>query len=387
MLALWQGFLQKIGTLSSTGWLVLAAILILPAILLGLFSIIRKNKRNAYQAMPRPSLSDRIGPELQSRKLRQEKEAAELFGGDDNNSPNMDIDSNAETTPAKNTTNDSVSADDSLDTLEITNSELTSVEQSMFSRADLTQDPFDFETADDEKPAQLPSNFQAWLYQKPKNTHLKFCIDFLIYWMAYGDERYDPKLKQRIFKATRLSDNDLIKRWVLQNDTHAFAETIAWMRKNASQPQLEETIALLMALLVSENNVTPVQNTLLRFLADAFNMGEQALQEQFEAAFAHELPPMPRPDREPWWQKQDDNIIKSWNSRQIAELPENEKLLVRLGLTSEYNDSDIIQSFRRAAHRCHPDRFPNLSERERAMAEHRFKKFEEARDKLLGVSV
>ena len=251
----------------------------------------------------------------------------------------------------------------------------------------MTQDPFDFETEDDEKTEELPSNFQVWLYQKPKDTQMRFCIDFLVYWMAYGDDRYEPSLKKRIFEAKKLSDNDLIKRWVLQNDIHAFAEAVAWMRKNATQAQLEETVSLLMALLITENNLTPVQNTLLRFLADAFNMGEDGIQNLFEAAFGHEMPPMPRPDRTPWWDKQESSSVARWDSRKMAELPEHEKLLIRLGLTEAHNESEIIQAFRRAAKRCHPDRFPNLSERERAMAEHRFAKFEEARDKLLGVSV
>ncbi len=388
-LDLWHGFLRKLGTLNSTGWLVLAGILVMPAILLGLFSLIRKSKRNAYQPVQNSQLSDRIEPELQSRKRRQEQEAAELFGGDDelNQQSEAPEDSNTATRLAQKPEPASVSADDSLDTLEIADSEIRNVEDDVFARADLTQDPFDFETADNEKAEQLPSNFQIWLYQKPKNSQIRFCIDFLIYWMAYGDDRYDPALKKRIFEAKRLSDNDLIKRWVLQNDIHAFAEAVAWMRKNASQPQLEETISLLMALLLTEHNVTPVQNTLLRFLADAFNMGEESIQEQFELAFGHELPPMPRPDRALWWDKQDDNAVDRWDSRQTLELPEHEKLLARLGLTAEYNEADVIQSFRRAAKRCHPDRFPNLSERERAMAEHRFAKFEEARDKLLGVSV
>ncbi len=388
-MAVWQGFLQKLGTLNSTGWLVLAGILVMPAILLGLFSIIRRSKKSAYKAMPHPHLSENLDPELQSRKRRQEQEAAELFGSNDDIGQRSEAltDNHAETRLAQKTDSTSVSADDSLDTLEITDSEIRSAEDEVFARADLTQDPFDFETADSEKAEQLPSNFQAWLYQKPKNMQIRFCIDFLIYWMAYGDDRYDPKLKKRIFEAKRLSDNDLIKRWVLQNDIHAFAEAVAWMRKNATQPQLEETILLLMTLLVTEHNITPVQNTLLRFLADVFNMGDESIQEQFELAFGHELPPMPRPDREPWWEKQDEGTIDRWDSRQTAERPEREKLLIRLGLDADHNEADVIQSFRRAAKRCHPDRFPNLSERERAMAEHRFAKFEEARDKLLGVSV
>jgi len=344
-LALWQGFLQKLGSLNSTGWTMLAALLAIPIILLGLFSIIRKSKRNAYQPMPRAPLSDRIGPELQSRQLRQEQEAAELFGGDNNQ--------HQQTGAAYG------------NHAETQTSELPGAEQTPNSENESAEESVD----------------------TPKDSQMRFCIDFLVYWMAYGDDRYDPTLKKRIFEARQLSDNDLIKRWVLQNDIHAFAEAVAWMRKNASQAQLEETIALLMALLITENNVTPVQNTLLRFLADAFNMGEDRIQHLFEAAFGHELPPMPRPDRAPWWYKLDNNAVDRWDSRKTAELPEKEKLLIRLGLTEAHNESDIIQAFRRAAKRCHPDRFSHLSERERAMAEHRFAKFEEARDKLLGVSV
>jgi len=233
----------------------------------------------------------------------------------------------------------------------------------------------------------MPPAFGAWLAEKPYSEQLGSCIEFLIYWVAYGDDRYEPELKKKLFTAVDLNDHDQIKRWVLKQDVFAFADVVDWLQKNASKPQLEQIHDLITTLLVTENSVTPVQNTLFRFLADAFNIEKESLEQRFNSAFGHPLPPVPRVDIEAWWLKQDAAEIARWNSRAMAKKPDVEQMLFRLGIDENYTETDVIQSFRRAARRCHPDRYTELGDRERALAEQRFKKFEEARDKLLGVSV
>lgn len=231
------------------------------------------------------------------------------------------------------------------------------------------------------------SGFGKWLEQQPQGQRLQSCVEFLIYWMAYGDERYDPAMKRKLFLARDLNNHDLIKRWVLKRDANAFADVITWTRLHATAVQLEQIVDLLMALLVTPNSVTPVQTTLLRFLGDVFGMGSEVLEGRFERAFGHHLPGVPRVDKLAWWQKLTQQQIDRWEAPFLTKIPEREQLKARLGLDDDFSEADVVQAFRRAARRCHPDCFNALDEQERMLAARQFTKFEEARDRLLGVSV
>ena len=372
---LWQKFLNSLSSLDSTGWLIIAGILALPALLLGLFSFTRHLKpRTAVAPSSHPDLASRIEPGLQTRRLRHEEQAASLFD-DESPASTADIDHDAITRiatkserPLERTGLDNALAEDDIDNPVRSDAP----HQSGQPVAETTH---------------WQSAFGGWLQRLPDTEKTSACIEFLIYWVAYGDDRYEPELKKRLFTATDLSSHDEIKRWVLKQDVFAFSDVIAWMRQNATQAELDQSVSLIWALLVTENNVTPVQTTLIRYLSDAFGTGKENIESRFEKAFGHPLPTMPRTDNLAWWAKQDDTQVQDWNARAIATRPEQEQMIARLGLPAKYNEAQVINAFRRAARRCHPDRFTALGDRERAMAEQRFIKFEEARDKLLGVSV
>jgi len=85
--------------------------------------------------------------------------------------------------------------------------------------------------------------------------------------------------------------------------------------------------------------------------------------------------------------EQSTDTMMRWDARQMATLPEAEQMLSRLGLGENYTETDVVKSFRRAAKRCHPDRFSHLGNWEQMLAQRQYERFEEARDKLLGVSV
>lgn len=354
---LWQKFLDTLASLDSIGWLIIAAVLALPALLLGLFAIIRRVKQPVESAVHNTHLTEQVGPGIKTRMLRHERDADEMFGERTN-------DKTQQVHAAKT----DVAEHDAVTRMATKSEQKPKAQKAAPSYA-------------------WQSAFGHWLVQQPESKKMELCIEFLVYWVAYGDERYEPELKKRLFTATDLNTHDQIKRWVLKQDVFAFSDVVGWLRSNASQEQLEQSIALTMALLVTENSVTPVQNTLLRFLSDAFNIGRGNLETHFEQAFGHALPDMPRTDKEGWWAKQEPESVQQWNSRAIAARPEIQQMMARLGLRSGFDDGQVINAFRRAARRCHPDRFTALGDRERAMAEQSFTKFEEARDKLLGVSV
>ena len=396
----WQKFLDTLVSLEGKSWLIIAAVLALPALLMGLFSLTRAAKKADRPSSIRqnPPLAERIEPGMQTRKLRHEQEAAALF--DDNAAPDHDAVTRIATkpTPAPQERAPLVpppaaapAATEAPASANVQSVQNLAVGQTPAQQADQLFGDSAFDTA----PAAAPqatvndwqSGFGPWLEQQPAPNRMAFCIEFLIYWVAYGDERYPPDLKKRLFTSTDLSSHDLIKRWVLKQDVFAFADVVSWLRNNASQKQLDQSMTLIMSLLITEHSVTPVQNTLLRFLADAFNIGKNNLEMRFEKAFGHPLPPIARPDKYQWWAKQDPQTMQRWDSRSMANKPETEQMIARLGLQQGFDEVQVINAFRRAARRCHPDRFTELGEHERALAEQQYIKFEQARDKLLGVSV
>ncbi|MEE9321106.1 MAG: hypothetical protein V3U76_11715 [Granulosicoccus sp.] len=231
------------------------------------------------------------------------------------------------------------------------------------------------------------SEFGRWLTCQEPDLQLQYAIEFLIYWMAYGDERYDPATKASLFQNQSLNEHDMIKRWVLQEDVLAFADAVSWMQDNSTNRQRTQTIDLLMALLVTDSALTPTQNVILRFLGDVFGLGEKTMGARYSEAFGEPLPPIARVDKPAWWKRQIKARMQGWDAQSVAKRPDDEQHRIRLGLEVDANldDSAIAEHFRRAAWRCHPDRFDALGDRERMLAEHQYEKLEMARDQLLEV--
>jgi len=382
---LWQKFLDSISSMDSIGWLLIAAVLALPALLLGLFAMIRGFRKSPpaepeYVA-PRDNRSELS---LDSRRLQHEHDAATLFDDDD-----ITSDHDAVTRIAGN----NMTSDHDAVTRIASKSEQQRAPRRLSDSMHGNPPPGanTYNSGHNYAPTSnshaRQSAFSEWLLQQPESNRMEACIEFLVYWVAYGDDRYQPDLKQRLFTDTQLSSRDQIKRWVLKQDVFAFSDVIGWLKTNATQKQLDQCVALLMALLVTEHSITPVQNTVLRFLSDAFNIGRHQLEQRFDRAFGHPMPPVPRTDKYAWWTKQQPEFMQRWEARFMATRAENEQMMARLGLNANYDEAQVINAFRRAARRCHPDRFTDLGNRERALAEQQFVKFEQARDKLLGVSV
>lgn len=254
-------------------------------------------------------------------------------------------------------------------------------------------DEFDFETeasANTTPKADTPAeeDMRSWLSNLEQDEQLSIAIEFMIYWMAYTDERYQPELKKSVLALEDPDEHDLVKRRVLNQDTVAFAQTTSWLQDNTSAEQRVQIIKLLMALLVSEEALTPVQNTMLRFLANAFGMSHEKLDELFHTAFADSLPPMPRPDKPSWWEQQPEDKRKRWDARSVAQQSQTIQSRVKLGLplSGSLDAEELEEKYERAIARCHPELFDLLSEREQLLAEQQQHKFDAAFDTLKEVS-
>jgi len=233
------------------------------------------------------------------------------------------------------------------------------------------------------------STFGRWLSTRDRPLRQQYAIEFLIYWMAYGDERYEPAQAEALLRdgGDDGDPHDLIKRHVLEEDTPAFADVVRWVQGHCNELERVQIIDLLMVLLVGEEAMTPVQNTLLHFLADAFGLGAEGLEQRHEEAFGEPMPALARADLDAWWERVEPGRPPRWDARSVAALDERDRHRVRLGLPLDeaLGSSRITEAFRHAARRCQPHRFDALGERERALVERQLAKFEEARDRLLGV--
>ena len=195
-------------------------------------------------------------------------------------------------------------------------------------------------------------------------------------------------MKQQLFALVDPDDSDLVKKRVLNQDIQAFADTVSGLQKNTSADQREQILKLLMALLVNEEAVTPVQNTMLRFLANAFGLSHETLDELFHIAFGHELPPMPRPDKPGWWDNQHSDIYKRWDARSVAQQSPAIQSRVKLGLplTGKLNPDELEEKYQRAINRCELAHFDSLTAREQQLVEAQQRKFEDALDVLKEIS-
>ncbi len=227
--------------------------------------------------------------------------------------------------------------------------------------------------------------FSAWLNDFPMHTRQEFSIELLIYWTAYADNRFDPELKRQVLLMNEPDDRSLIKRWAFLKDAHALSDAIAFLQKNTEVEQREQIIDLLMALLINEQALTPIQNNLLRFLSDAFGIGSDGLNRQYKRAYGSDIPPVPRPDKMIWWNTITADQQLRWDARAIAIQPDNIRYRISLGqpLKGELNREAIVASFNLSAQRCHHSRVAALGEREQALMSTQQKKFEIARNALL----
>jgi len=379
--------------------LVLSA-LALPLILIFAWALLRNKRRPEPNYAPIPTNNDlikRVRPDVSSHdtdmvRQRLDAEADDFFGTLDTDDSYDDGSSNE------------VDARPSVDTRELTKPLTESRHQPTTAKSAATRIATKPEIANAASIQQGLSEralnakgstaadrgeFLTWLEAADSDIQLSYAIEFLIYWVAYGDERYDPALKEVLFQLQDPDDRDLIKRWVLKHDVIAFRDTIAWLQSNTKLVQRQQILDLLMVVLINERALTPVQNTLLRFLGDAFGVGNADLDSQFREAYGNAMAPLPRVDKPKWWQRQHDTSSFRWDARAVAE--ENLELQYRVRLGQELDgpivEEEVVKGFRRAARRCHPDRFDMLGDSERELAEIQFEKFEEARDYLLGVDV
>ena len=232
------------------------------------------------------------------------------------------------------------------------------------------------------------SDLMTILTKHEREEQLGFVIEFMIYWMAFTDERYEPELKRKIFAEQEPDDHDLIKRSVLSHDLIAFTEAVSWLQSKASLEERQQVLKLLMALLVYEEGITPVQNTLLRFLCNAFGLTHIQLDEMFQIAFGQPLPPMPRPDKPSWWNKQSSDKLKRWDARSVAQQTPSIQARVKLGLplSGELDPQQITEQHERAILRCQADNFGLLTNREQQLAERQQAKYHNALEVLMEVS-
>jgi hypothetical protein len=140
-----------------------------------------------------------------------------------------------------------------------------------------------------------------------------------------------------------------------------------------------------MALLVNENALTPVQNTLLKFLGDAFGLGNERLDVLFRTAYGQTMPQLPRLDKPKWWERQPADSLKRWDARSVSRQHRDIQYRIKLGLPlgGKLNESAVLDCFNRAALRCDPGNFDLLSPREQALAERQLAKFDMATQSLL----
>ncbi len=164
--------------------------------------------------------------------------------------------------------------------------------------------------AEAEKPdpaRQAHSELGQWLASCNPDLRQRLCIQFLLHWINFadktGDKGPDHQTIQQLRSDMLEDDHARIKLAAIDDQARSLADVLGYIKTEFSNEQQTQILNLMLAVLV-KTEISPIQNTLLRFFADVIGIGNRGLEARFQAAFGYELPPMPRPDREPWWQKQ-----------------------------------------------------------------------------------
>lgn len=225
------------------------------------------------------------------------------------------------------------------------------------------------------------SEFGQWLSEHNVPDQKKYCIEFMLYWVSYGEGKYDPLVKAELLKTKDLSDHDLIKKRVLLKDSEALISALGKTRTLFDAEEMEQIINLMFAVLV-EHSASPTQNVFFRFLADFIGLGADGLARKYQNTFGAPLPPVPRPDDTRWWNKRKDLEELKPNMAQS----EREVMLNRLGLEEPAKESDIDTAYANIAKRFAPERFDLLGEKEQQLARRHLANYKHAHESLFGVT-
>jgi len=233
-------------------------------------------------------------------------------------------------------------------------------------------------------PVYSESDFGKWLHDQPIEDHKRLCTEFMLYWISFGDGQYDPRLKQNLLRAVELNEHDLIKKWVLEENPSTLVDMLQRIWSLFSKEEVEQTISLMFALLV-KREITPIQNTFFRFLADFAHIGDDGLQKLYHDAFDEKLPPLPRPDDERWWSHQNKRTAEDdfdSNLGNDEEKSDYEICLSMLGLSEPTSNQEIERAYAQLAKRCNPERFNLLGEKERSLVQRHLAKYTKAYEYL-----
>jgi len=228
------------------------------------------------------------------------------------------------------------------------------------------------------------TGFATWILSTPENKRLEFAIELLINWLAYADNRFNAETKSRVFRMENPDNRNFVRRLAFEQDTLALSDAINYLQKNALSIQREQIINLLLVLLVHEKAVSPIINNLVRFLADAFGIGQARLHTIFEKAFDHEMPQIPRLDKSLWWQLIDEEQLLRWDIRALASQPEDIRYrwLLGLPLSGALQQHALMSNYRRALDRCLPEHVDQLGRRATALVNSESDKYGLAFDSL-----
>jgi len=221
-------------------------------------------------------------------------------------------------------------------------------------------------------------SFAKWMNEQSSDDQKKYCIEFLLYWVSYGEGKYDPELKEAILESSELNDHDLIKKHIFLKDKQALVDTLRTTRKLFSAAELDQIINMMFAVLV-EHAVSPTQNIFFRFFADFAGIGADGLSRKYEKTFGAPLPPIPRPDDVRWWAKRRE--LEDMKPRMARS--EREIMLTRMGLNEPVKREELDLAWTRIADRFDPERFDLLGDKERKLIERHLAGYSHARESLM----
>ena len=236
-------------------------------------------------------------------------------------------------------------------------------------------------------PARAPaSDLGRWLRTLPAERRLPACLDFLLYWLAYGDAPPDPAEKGWLLAASpaSLGTRDAAKRFACTADPHAFADAVHATLDATDPDQRSQLMELVLAVRFCEGGGRgAAENVTLRFLADVLGTSPAELARRHERACGEPLPALPRLEANDWWLAADEPPAPEWEGLEpLADDERSGRRRLGLAASGAVDGATVAAGLERRLALVAPVRFDRLGRHERAVAERLHARLVAAHDDL-----
>lgn len=236
---------------------------------------------------------------------------------------------------------------------------------------------------------------------KGRNQQLASCVKLLLLWIAASDGKFDEEEKKYLCSVFETDDQtistSILMQMVSQLDLDSFELAIRALAAEAAELRTG-FLDLAITMAVVDSRIAISENHILRFYADALNLGRSILEDRYVAITGYAIPMPGDPSSVAWWSEvtrkaserkkknqQHESHYSSrgsgWRNSSGNGMSEEQARAV-LGVRKDSSMKDIKSAYRSLAAIFHPDRVESMGSAATLLAAERFKMIQQAYRRL-----